>query len=144
MDIVVVGKYGDVDSALRTLTIAKVEGVEKFASDARRSEVEYEHHPTRRAEDSHTCEILVHVRHNLVKGTAASSEYSLALDRALEKVEQQMRRLHARRVGSRSGTRARAARANGSVAEPADDSDGVLGGEDGSAIVVKTKQFSVK
>jgi putative sigma-54 modulation protein len=145
MDIVVVGKYGDVDSALRTLTIAKVERVEKFASDARRSEVEYEHHPTRRAEDSHTCEILVHVRHNLVKGSAASSEYSLALDRALDKVEQQMRRLHARRVGSRSGTRARAARANGAAAEPLDaDPDGVLGADDASAIVVKTKQFSVK
>jgi putative sigma-54 modulation protein len=147
MDIVVVGKNGNVDAALRALTIEKVERVEKFASDARRSEVEYQHHPTRRAEDSHTCEILVHVRHNLVKGTAASTEYALALDRALEKVEQQMRRLHARRVGSRNGTRARAARASSEPADAVDedgDGDGVLGGEDASQIVVKTKQFNVK
>jgi putative sigma-54 modulation protein len=75
-----------------------------------------------------------------VKGTSAASEYLLALDRALEKVEQQMRRLHGRRVGRRNGTRARdgaRAAANGTtpVLEPDDDE---------SRTVVKTKQFSVK
>ena len=70
----------------------KVERVAKFASDARRSEVEYEHHPTRRAEDSHTCEILVHVKNHLVKGSAAAAEYAPALDRALDKVAKQLRR----------------------------------------------------
>lgn len=147
MDIVVVGKNGNVDSALRTLTIEKVERVSKFASDARRSEVEYEHHPTRRAEDSHTCEILVHVRHHLVKGTAAATEYALALDRALDKVEQQMRRLHEKRVGRRNGSKARVRGANGSSADLADsDLEGELDleGEDRSRVLVKTKQFSVK
>ena len=81
MDIVVVGKHSEVDSNLRAFTIDKVERVNKFASDVRRIEVDYEHHPTRRAEDSHTCEILVHVRQHLVKGTAAATEYGIALDR---------------------------------------------------------------
>ena len=146
MDIVVVGKNGDVDSALRTVTIEKVERVAKFASDARRSEVEYEHHPTRRAEDSHTCEILVHVRQNLVKGTAAATEYPLALDRALDKVEQQMRRLHERRVGRRNGSRARAA-ANGTASGSPPEADTRLDGDDAAGddrLVVKTKQFGVK
>lgn len=149
MDIVVVGKDGNVDTALRALTIEKVERVAKFASDARRSEVEYEHHPTRRAEDSHTCEILVHVRHHLVKGTAAATEYALALDRALDKVEQQMRRLHERRVGRRNGSKARGARAPGNAAPdglvdvgPELDADGQA--VDQSRVLVKTKQFSVK
>jgi ribosomal subunit interface protein len=151
MDIVVVGKHGKVDAALRALTIEKVERVGKFANDVRRIEVEYEHHPTRRAEDSHTCEILVHVRQHLVKGTAAAVEYEIALDRAVDKVDQQMRRLHERRVGRRNGSRARGARVagNGDSADSIDiDADGDGNGqvevEDASRVLVKTKQFSVK
>jgi putative sigma-54 modulation protein len=146
MDIVVVGKHGVVDARLRALTIEKVERVNKFATDVRRIEVDYTQTPTKRAEDSHTCEILVHVRQHLVKGTAPATEYVIALDRALEKVEQQMRRLHERRVGRRNGTRARdgahavadtvAADGAPSLADADDD--------DESRTVVKTKQFSVK
>lgn len=142
MDIVVVGKHGSVDARLRSLTVEKVERVNKFASDVRRIEVDYAHHPTRRAEDSHTCEILVHVRQHLVKGSAPATEYVVALDRALDKVEQQMRRLHERRVGRRNGTRARdgarAAAANGAAPVADDDTD------DDPRALVKTKQFSVK
>jgi putative sigma-54 modulation protein len=141
VDIVVVGKHGGIDARLRALTVEKVERVNKFASDVRRIEVDYAHHPTRRAEDSHTCEILVHVRQHLVKGSAPATEYVVALDRALDKVEQQMRRLHERRVGRRNGTRARdgaRAAANGAAAVVDDDAD------DDSRALVKTKQFSVK
>jgi len=146
MDIVVVGKHGEVDSKLRAFTVDKVDRVNKFASDVRRIEVDYEHHPTRRAEDSHTCEILVHVRQHLVKGTAAATEYGIALDRTLDKVEQQMRRLHERRVGRKNGVRSKGART--AVAPVPDDAleATLAGSEDGDAplLVVKTKQFSVK
>src|SRR5262249_61913547 len=118
MDIVVVGKHGVVDARLRALTIEKVERVHKFASDVRRIEVDYAQHSTRRAEDSHTCEILVHVRQHLVKGTAPATEYLIALDRALDKVEQQMRRRHERRVGRRNGTPARAGAHAAAAAAP--------------------------
>jgi len=131
-----------VDARLRALTIEKLERVNKFASDVRRIEVDYAQRPTRRAEDSHTCEILVHVRQHLVKGSAPATEYVVALDRALDKVEQQMRRLHERRVGRRNGTRARdgarAAAANGAAPVADDDTD------DDPRALVKTKQFSVK
>ena len=145
MDIVVVGKHGVVDARLRALTIEKVERVNKFASDVRRIEVDYAQTPTKRAEDSHTCEILVHVRQHLVKGTAPATEYVIALDRALEKVEQQMRRLHERRVGRRNGTRARDG-AHAVADTGATDGAGSLadGDDDESRTVVKTKQFSVK
>jgi putative sigma-54 modulation protein len=153
VDIVVVGKNGNVDSALRVLTIEKVERVGKFASDARRSEVEYEHHPTRRAEDSHTCEILVHVKNHLVKGSAAAAEYAPALDRALDKVEQQMRRLHERRVGRRNGSKARGGR-GGNTAPALDsavendaaelDRAAENAADDRARVLVKTKQIRVK
>ena len=147
MDIVVVGKHGVVDARLRALTIEKVERVNKFASDVRRIEVDYAQTPTKRAEDSHTCEILVHVRQHLVKGTAPATEYVIALDRALDKVERQMRRLHERRVGRRNGTRARdgahavadTVGADGAASFADADAD-----DDESRTVVKTKQFSVK
>jgi putative sigma-54 modulation protein len=146
MDIVVVGKHGEVDSKLRTHTVDKVERVNKFASDVRRIEVDYEHHPTRRAEDSHRCEILVHVRQHLVKGTAAATEYGIALDRALDKVEQQMRRLHERRVGRKNGARSKATRAALVPAPDEEPEESLSGSDDGneSRSVVKTKQFSVK
>src|SRR5260221_2361924 len=154
MDVVVVGKHTEVDSALRSLTVERVQRVTKFASDVRRVDVDYEQHPTRRAEDSHACEILVHVRQHLVKGTAAATEHVIALERALDKVEEQMRRLHGRRVGRRNGSRARSARdaavaaaatvtttvepsTNGARAAESNDNEG-------PPAVVKSKLFDVR
>ncbi|HTL84211.1 MAG TPA: ribosome-associated translation inhibitor RaiA [Acidimicrobiia bacterium] len=157
MDVVVVGKHTDVDSALRALTVEKVERVAKFASDVRRVDVDYAQHPTRRAEDSHACEILVHVRQHLVKGSAAGAEHVIALERALDKVEEQMRRLHGRRVGSRNGSRARTARDAAAAAaatsttnieaasNPGDPAtNGAADSRAGKPLVVKSKQFDVR
>ena len=152
MDVVVVGKHTEIDASLRALTVEKVERVTKFAKDVRRVDVDYEQLPTRRAEDSHACEILVHVRQHLVKGTAAATEHVIALDRALDKVEEQMRRLHERRVGRKNGARARGARAAVAAVETAtiieagdagSDGDG-RGTGSGARVVVKSKQFDVK
>jgi ribosome hibernation promoting factor len=140
MEIVVVGKHAEIDAALRAMTTDKIERIGKFASDVRRIDVEYQHHATRRAEDSHSCEILVHVNQHLVKGTAAAVEYGPAFDVALDKVEEQLRRLHERRVGRRNGAKARGARPEGG--EP--DAEALAEGVEADALVVKTKQFSVK
>ncbi|MDQ1509710.1 MAG: putative sigma-54 modulation protein [Actinomycetota bacterium] len=149
MDVVVVGKHTEVDSALRALTVERVERVSKFASDVRRVDVDYEQHPTRRAEDSHACEILVHVRQHLVKGSAAGTEHVIALERALDKVEEQMRRLHGRRVGRRNGSRARSASAAAAAspittADDDDDAGAAADGDGGGRMVVKSKHFDVK
>ncbi len=151
MEVVVVGKHTEVDSALRALTVEKVQRVAKFASDVRRVDVDYEQHPTRRADDSHACEILVHVRQHLVKGTAAGVEHVIALERALDKVEEQMRRLHGRRVERRTGSRARSARDAAAAAAavtttepaPARSTDAVSSNGSGPT-VVKSKQFDVR
>jgi putative sigma-54 modulation protein len=155
MDVVVVGKHTEVDSVLRALTVEKVQRVAKFASDVRRVDVDYEQTPTRRADDSHVCEILVHVRQHLVKGTAAGAEHVIALERALDKVEEQMRRLHGRRVERRKGSRAR----NGRPAAPAATITAMEtptmepaiapapaspNGQEAAPVVVKSKQFDVR
>jgi putative sigma-54 modulation protein len=136
MDVVVVGQHTEVDAALRALTEEKVARVAKFAGDVRRIDVDYGEHSTKRVGDSHTCEILVHVNHHLVKATAAAAEHPVALDLALDKVEHQMRRLHERRVDRRTGSRARQERPND--AAPVETSD------EADQPVAKIKQFAVK
>lgn len=141
MDVVVVGKHTEVDAELRALTQEKLNRIAKFASDVRRIDVDYGEHATRRVGDSHTCEILVHVNHHLVKGTAAANEHAVALDLALDKVEIQMRRLHERRVRSRNGTRARNARSDGETTVAA---EGAETRDEHAVTIVKTKAFEVK
>lgn len=138
MDVVVVGKHTEVDAALRELTKEKLSRLSKFANDVRRIDVDYCEEPTKRASDSHSCEILVHVNHHLVKGTASAAEHPAALEKALDKVEHQMRKLHEKRVTSRTGTRARNAGSDNGVALPPDE------GEESEKPIVKVKQFDLK
>lgn len=157
MDVVVNGQHVQVDSALRAVTLEKIDRISKFASDVRRVDVDYGRHQTRRAGDSCTCEILVHLKNHLVKGTAAAVEHVMALDLALEKVEHQMRRLHERRVQRGSRARLKRVRVDGSVdgsgagagvddefvdADDIDSSD--VDGDDSVPLIVKSKQFAVK
>lgn len=152
MDVVVNGQHVEVDAALRAVTLEKIDRITKFASDVRRVDVDYGLHQTRRAGDSCTCEILVHLKNHLVKGTASAVEHVMALDLALEKVEHQMRRLHERRI--QRGRRARPDRVRvdgstnglGAVEELTDaDLDDSVDSADGAGpIIVKTKQFAVK
>lgn len=142
MDVVVFGKHVEVDPALRAVTLEKLDRLGKFANDVRRVDVDYGLHQTRRAGDSCTCEILVHLTHHLVKGTASAVEHVMALDLALDKVEHQMRRLHERRVGRSKQARGR---------ERGESTDGLgaladldTGAGAGGPAIVKSKQFSVK
>jgi ribosomal subunit interface protein len=144
MDVVVFGKHVEVAPRLRAHTLDKIERITKFASDVRRVDVDYALHATRRAEDSHSCEILVHVNKHLVKGHAAAVDHTTALDLALGKVEQQLRRLHDRRVHRRNGARSSARLAGAPVPEAP-----VAGGiedddRDAAPAVVRTKQIAVK
>jgi putative sigma-54 modulation protein len=141
VDVVVFGKHVEIEPALRAVTLEKLERIGKFANDTRRIDVDYGMHQTRRAGDSCTCEILVHLTHHLVKGTASAAEHVMALDLALEKVEHQMRRLHERRV--RRGNRSRGRDARGAT-DGADDGVDGLDGDGGGPAIVKSKQFAVK
>jgi putative sigma-54 modulation protein len=144
VDVVVFGKHVEVEPALRAVTLEKLERIGKFANDTRRIDVDYGMHQTRRAGDSCTCEILVHLTHHLVKGTAAAAEHVMALDLALEKVEHQMRRLHERRVRRGNRSRGRDARAGTNGVADTDGVDDDGDGDGGGPAIVKSKQFAVK
>src|ERR1700693_2155543 len=144
MDVIVFGKHVEVDPALRAVTLEKLERLSKFAIDVRRIDVDYGLHQTRRAGDACTCEILVHLKHHLVKGTAAAVEHVMALDLALEKVEHQMRRLHERRVRRKNRVRGRDGRADTSTNGGGGEADGLEETDGSGPAIVKTKQFAVK
>jgi len=107
MDIAVNARHAEVPQALRDATRKKVAHLERFASDVRLVEVEFSDLASRRNADAHTCEILVHLKGQLVKGVASAAEQAIALDLAIEKVTRQMRRLHERRLATRHGGRHR-------------------------------------
>jgi putative sigma-54 modulation protein len=138
MDVVVFGKHAEVPQPLRAHTLDKLERIGKYAKDVRRVDVDFAQHATRRASDSHVCEILVHVNKHLVKGHAAAADHYAALDLALDKVEQQMRRLHERRVRRRTVRGARVNGADVAAAGGADDAEAQW------PVIVKTKRIPVK
>ncbi|MCL6646444.1 MAG: ribosome-associated translation inhibitor RaiA [Dehalococcoidia bacterium] len=139
MDVVVSGKHAEVGAGLRAHTLEKVQRIERFATDVRRVDVEYRVLAARRADDSHTCEILVHLSRHLVKGQASAPDHPVALDLALEKVEAQMRRLHERRVRRRNGAKVRADGARPAPPGAPDEAEDHAGGP-----VVRTKRIEVK
>jgi ribosomal subunit interface protein len=98
MDVVVVGNHVEVSAGLRALVQQRVEPLARYAPDARRIDVEFGHIEARRAADSHTCDVLVHVKKRLVKGHASAHDPERAFERAVGKAEEQLRRLHERRV----------------------------------------------
>jgi putative sigma-54 modulation protein len=149
MDTLVNARHAEISPALRDATKKKVAHLERFASDVRLVEVEFSDMASRRSVDAHTCEILVHLKGQLVKGVASGAEQSVALDLAIEKVTHQMRRLHERRSVGRHGGPHRAARGTatlnghlsdgpdtGLVTVPADDDDELF--------IVRTKQFETQ
>ena len=145
MDVVVFGKHAEVDTDLRRITNEKLGRIAKYANDVRRIDVDFAQSVTRRADDSHTCEILVHLNHHLVKGRASAVEHAVALDLALDKVEQQMRRLHERRVRRRNGTRARSANTvDGANSDAVPSGTGESDVDQSGPELVKIKQIAVK
>jgi len=140
----------EVDPALRAVTLEKLERIGKYASDLRRIDVDYGVHQTRRAGDSCTCEILVHLKHHLVKGPASAVEHVMALDprpRQGRPPDAAAARTPSppREPGARGGD-ARRRRRSGT--DDADD-DGLVPidefeHDDNGPVIVKTKQFAVK
>jgi putative sigma-54 modulation protein len=151
MDTLVNARHAEISPALRAATVKKVAHLERFASDVRLVEVEFSDMESRRSADAHTCEILIHLKGQLVKGVASAAEQPVALDLAIEKVTHQMRRLHERRSAGRHGgphrdavkaavrSAAEAGTAQLDVADPVLDAVG-----DDDLLIVRTKQFETR
>jgi putative sigma-54 modulation protein len=151
MDTLVNARHAEISPALRAATVRKVAHLERFASDVRLVEVEFSDMESRRSADAHTCEILIHLKGQLVKGVASAAEQPAALDLAIEKVTHQMRRLHERRSEGHHGgphrdaVKAAVRSAVDAGAARLDVSDPLLReATDDDLLIVRTKQFETK
>ncbi len=98
IDVHVVGKHVEVSPSLRSTVLGRVPRIERFASDARRADVDFGHVASGHADERCTCEIIVHVNRHRVEAHASAADHAAAFDRAFEKAEQQLRKLHDRRI----------------------------------------------
>lgn len=98
MDILVRGSNVEVEDEVAAETPRKLERLGRLANDIRRIEVDFLEVRNPREPDSHECEIVVHLTGHLVKAHAAAADQRTALDRAYAKAEQQVSKLHSKRV----------------------------------------------
>lgn len=133
MDVLVRGKNVEVSDALRAAALERLGRLDRFASGIGRAEVDFSEARNPRVAESQRCEVLVHLKGQLVKSHAAAVEPFAALSLVVEKIEHQMKKLKDKRV-SRSHPRRRAT----------DDGPEIVEEEAGDARVVKTKSFALK
>lgn len=136
MDILVRGKNVEVSDALRDAALERLGRLDRFANGVGRAEVDFSEARNPRVAESQRCEVLVHLKGQLVKSHAAAAEPFAALALVADKIEHLMKKLKDKRV-SRSHPRR----------PPVDDGPEVPeeGEEDaGEASVVKTKRFALK
>jgi putative sigma-54 modulation protein len=145
MDIVVRGKNVDVSPRLRRLAREKLNKISRFTHDATRVEVDFSELRNRRIADNQVCDVMVHLKRNFVKASAAASDPAAALDLVMDKVEHQVSRIKEKRV-TRSHARRRHRGTLGVDTESAPE--GAPDGEDDESPladrIVKEKRFTMK
>ena len=98
MDIHVVGKHVEIPSEVKATALEKLKRVERLASDTRRIDLDFGEIHGQRADERYTCELIVHVKKHRLDAHASGPTLTAAFDKTLHKVEQQLHKLHDRRV----------------------------------------------
>lgn len=145
MDIVVTGRHTTVSDRFREHIAEKLDKVQQLAPRARRIEVVISHEANRRqAKACDRVEITVHIKGPVVRAEACQEDKYAALDVALEKLLERLRRKHDRTV--RRGRHAQESVASATAFVPADaapdesgDSDDLGGPFGDSPIEVREK-----
>lgn len=99
MDIVVTGRHTNVSDRFRQHIAEKLDKVQQLAPRTRRIEVVISHEPNRRqAKACDRVEITCHIKGPVVRAEACQEDRYAALDVALEKLLERLRRKHDRSV----------------------------------------------
>ena len=93
MQIVTTARHCELDPALRQFVQQRLERLERFARDIREAHVIVTAEKFR-----HTAEITLHVGHRELVSREESTEAQIAVDRAADRLEAQLRRLKDRRI----------------------------------------------
>lgn len=99
MDILVRGRNVELDPEVIAVGRRKLARLERLAPDIRRIEVQFSEIKNPRVSDCEQCEVIVHLKGTFVKAHATAPDLRTALDRAADKTEHQVSRLHEKRIG---------------------------------------------
>lgn len=149
MEIVITGRHTEVSERFRRTAEDKLAKVSQFAPRASRVDLELSHEPNpRQAQASKKVEITVRDRGPVIRAEAVADEPYSALDLAMDKLIERLRRSRDRRKIHHGRQTPPSVRTNGpAIAVPpvAAAEDGAAGvefdgpEEDGSPVVIRTK-----
>ncbi len=124
MQITTTARHCDLDSELRTFVEQRLGRFQRYAGDI------LEAHLVITAEKyRHIAEITVRLRQNQIVGREEATDARMAIDRAADALEEQLRRLKERRVDRKHEARGSTRVVNGHAAPSAED-EGATGFED--------------
>ena len=104
MEFVVKGRNAEISDRFRDLVEEKLAKIELFAPRAQRVDVELTHEPNpSQAERAERIEITVRDKGPVIRAEAAAGDQYGALDLAVDKLVEQLRRAHERRKDHRRG-----------------------------------------
>lgn len=141
MDVQVRGRRMDIPQELREMATEKLAKIDRFVHDVRRIDVDFKEVASKRVAQHYSCEVLVHVKHHLLKAHASAADPHAALDLVVDKIEHQAARLKERRV-ARSHPRRHHPKERLYLEAVREDSLQVaLNAENETAELVKVKKF---
>jgi ribosome hibernation promoting factor len=116
MQIHTTTRHCELDQEVKLHARQRLEKLEKFARDIR------EAHLTVTAESyRHSAEIMVRLNHHELVSREESTEPRIAIDLAVDRIEQQLRKFKEKRVDRKRGSRARDAASEPSGETPPDE-----------------------
>src|SRR3954451_9149412 len=125
MQVTVSSRHMEVPADLRAAAIEKISRLDRFLEGMDRAEGHFTHEASRRPLERQTCEVTLEGHGHHVRCKVNAAESAMAIDLAVEKLEQQLGKLKSRRSRKVAG-----ARRSGSLGPGAAALDGAGDDED--------------
>jgi putative sigma-54 modulation protein len=98
MQVTVKGKNTDVPDRLRALTERKLAKVQRFDARILAMDVEFSEERNPRVADAHRVEVTLTTKNRLVRARASAHDPAAAVDRVIDRLQRQVKKLKGRRV----------------------------------------------
>jgi ribosome hibernation promoting factor len=146
LEITVSARHTEVSDALRLAAIEKIGRLSRFLEGMDRAEVHFEEERNPRIADREVCEVTLEGHGHHVRCKVTAPDGFVAVDRAVEKLEQQLYKLKTKLQRRHHGGRRNGGGAGAGAKVEAADAEGDADGAavDGGPRIVKTKQHALK
>ena len=151
MRVTVSSRHSEVSDDLRAVAIEKIGRLDRFLEGVERAEVHFAEETNRRTADREVCEVTLQGHGHHIRCKVAAPDGFVAVDRAVEKLEMQLRRLKTR-LKNKAAASIRGAASNGSAhafdARNKDDEEHSLADDSyiirSGEAVMRRKSFAVR